>query len=469
MKKTKIIATLGPETFTPDKIRQLMKAGMNVVRINMSHEIEPGLLEDVVHWIRDEGKSLDKSAAILFYLCGPKIRVGNLQGVLSIEIQKGNKYSIGYEGCDIPLNIPLSFSTQSKDGLVKVDDGSLSFQIVESGNSELILRSRNSGSIYQGKGVNFPGIKLNLPSVTEKDLRDLEQAVKLGADWLAMSFVRSANDMSFIKKALKEHNVEIPVIAKIEKPEAIEDLGAIISTFDGILVARGDLGVEMPLQVLPVLQKKIVNECLLKQKPVIIATQMLETMIQKPNPTRAEVNDIANAIYDGADAMMLSGETAIGKYPVESVQIMSEIAESVERDMDWQNFNRYIDQKGGPANDKRSSICHAAMTLANDLSIQTIVIMTESGQTAIKMAQHRPKAQIYALCSHKHVFQMLSLIWGITPVLVDSFQSTDEMILSSGKILKDNNYLKEGDKYIITAGAPVGVTGTTNMIKIHVV
>jgi len=308
-----------------------------------------------------------------------------------------------------------------------------------------------------------------LPSVTEKDIIDLEQAVKLGADWLAMSFVRSARDLGFIKEAQKEHNVEIPVIAKIEKPEAIEDLGAIISTFDGILVARGDLGVEMPLQELPILQKKIVNECLLKQKPVIIATQMLETMIQKPNPTRAEVNDIANAIYDGADAVMLSGETAIGKYPVESVKIMSEIADSVERDMDWQNFNRYIHQKAGPENDKRSSICHAAMTLSNDLSIQTIVIMTESGQTAIKMAQHRPKAQIYALCSHKHVFQMLSLIWGITPVLVDSFQSTDEMILSSGKILKDNNYLKAGDKYIITAGAPVGVTGTTNMIKIHVV
>ena len=469
MKKTKIIATLGPVTFTQDKIRQLMKAGMNVVRINMSHEIEPGLLEDVVHWIRDEGKSLDKSIAILFDLCGPKIRVGNLQGALSIEIQEGNKYSIGYEGCDIPLNIPLSFSTKSKDGLVKVDDGSLSFQIVESGDRKLTLLSINSGAIFQGKGVNFPGIKLNLPSVTEKDLRDLEQAVKLGADWLAMSFVRSANDLSFIKDALKEHNVEIPVIAKIEKPEAIEDLGAIISTFDGILVARGDLGVEMPIQELPILQKKIVNECLLKQKPVIIATQMLETMIQKPNPTRAEVNDIANAIYDGADAVMLSGETAIGKYPVESVQIMSEIADSVERDMDWQNFNRYIYKKAGPDNDKRSSICHAAMTLSNDLSIQTIVIMTESGQTAIKMAQHRPKAQIYALCSHKHVFQMLSLIWGITPVLVDSFQSTDEMILHSGKILKDNNYLEAGDKYIITAGAPAGVTGTTNMIKIHVV
>ncbi len=469
MKKTKIIASLGPATFSKDKICQLLKAGMNVVRINMSHEIEPGLLEDVVQWIRDEGNSLDISVAILFDLCGPKIRVGNLQGAQSIEIQEGNKYSIGYKDCDISLNSPLSFSTKSKDALVKIDDGRLSFQIVESCNSKLTLLSINSGTIFQGKGVNFPGIKLKLPSVTEKDLKDLEYAVKLKADWLAMSFVRSASDLGFIKEAQKEHNVEIPVIAKIEKPEAIEDLGAIISTFDGILVARGDLGVEMPLQKLPILQKKIVNECLLKQKPVIIATQMLETMIQKPNPTRAEVNDIANAIYDGADAVMLSGETAIGKYPIESVQIMSKIADSVERDMDWQNFNRYIYKKAVSDNDKRSSICHAAMILSNDLSIQNIVIMTESGQTAIKMAQHRPKAQIYALCSHKHVFQMLSLIWGITPVLVDSFQSTDEMILSSGKIMKDKNYLNAGDKYIITSGAPVGVTGTTNMIKIHVV
>ena len=467
MKKTKIIATLGPATLSKEKIAQLLKAGMNVVRINMSHKVESELLQDAINWIRMEAQNLNISVAILFDLGGPKIRVGNLQGIPSINIVKGNKYSIGYEGCDIPLNIPLSFTHKTQNGLVKVDDGNLSFQIITSGDKELTLISQSSGTILPGKGVNFPGIKLNLPSVTEKDLKDLELAVKLGADWLAMSFVRSANDQSLIRKALEKYNIKIPVIAKIEKPEAIEDLDEIISTFDGILVARGGLGVEMPLRELPILQKKIVNGCLQKHKPVIIATQMLETMIQSPNPTRAEVNDIANAIYDGADAVMLSGETAIGKYPVESVQIMSEIADSVERDMDWKNFNRYINQETGRINDKRSSICHAAMTLSNDLSIQTIVIMTESGQTAIKMAQYRPKAHIYALCSHRLVFQMLSLIWGITPVLVDSFQSTDEMIQSSGKILKDNKYLETGDQYIITAGAPVGVTGTTNMLKIH--
>ena len=467
MKNTKIIATLGPATFTRDKIRQLMEVGMNVVRINMSHEVEQGLLQDVVNWIRQEAKTLNKSIGILFDLCGPKIRVGKFEGSESIKVVKGKKYSLGDKGCDIPLNIPLTFSQKPKRGLVKIDDGALSFEIANSEAKELILISKNTGIIIQGKGINFPGIKVDLPSVTDKDLTDLKRAVELGANWLAMSFVRSSNDVSFIKKELNKYNVEIPVIAKIEKPEAIADLGAIIDAFDGILVARGDLGVEMPLRELPILQKKIVNECLKKDRPVIIATQMLETMKQSPSPTRAEVNDIANAIYDGADAVMLSAETAIGEYPLESIQMMSEIANSVESDLDWQNFNRYIYQQTEGIIDRRSSICHAVMTLANDLSIQTIVIMTESGQTAIKMAHYRPKAQIYALCAHKRVFHMLSLIWGITPVLVDSFHSTDEMIQASGAILKENNHLKTGDKFIITAGAPVGVTGTTNMIKIH--
>ena len=467
MKKNKIIATLGPATFTKEKIRQIMEVGMDVARINMSHMVANGLLKDVVGWIRKEANDLDKSVAILFDLCGPKIRVGELKENQSIEIVKGNEYRLGYKGYDIPLNIPLLFSNNSKNELVKVDDGKLVFLIVKSEEQELTLLAQNSGTILSGKGVNFPGITLNLPSVTEKDIQDLELAVKLGADWLAMSFVRSANDLNLIKEALEKYQVEIPVIAKIEKPEAMDNLSDIINAFDGILVARGDLGVEMPIKELPILQKQIVNKCLQKHKPVIIATQMLESMIHNPHPTRAEVNDIANAIYDGVDAIMLSGETAIGKYPVESVKIMSEIADSVEKDMDWNNFNRYIRQDTKRILDKRSSICHAVMTLSNDLSIRNIIIMTESGQTAIKMAQYRPTAQIYALCAHKVVSQMLSLIWGITPVLVDTFQSTDEMIQNSGKILKDKNYLKKGEKYIITAGAPVGVTGATNMIKIH--
>ena len=223
----------------------------------------------------------------------------------------------------------------------------------------------------------------------------------------------------------------------------------------------------MSLHELPILQKKIVNECLKRQKPVIIATQMMESMIKNSKPTRAEVNDIANAIYDGADAVMLSGETAGGKFPIDSVQMMADIANSVERDIDLKNFNRYIGKDATFKNNHRSSICHAAMNLADDLSLDTIVIMTESGKMAMQMAQYRPQARIFALCSHKRVLQFLSLIWGIHSELIDSFIDTDDMFDFSSKLLMDRGYLKEGEKYIITAGAPIGVTGSTNMLKIH--
>jgi pyruvate kinase len=350
---------------------------------------------------------------------------------------------------------------------VKANDGNLSFDIVEVENNTLKLSAHNSGEISSGKGVNFPGVKLDLPSLTEKDKTDLKLAVELGADWLAMSFVRSANDYGIINKELERLGASIPVIAKIEKPEAIDNLGAIIDSFDGILVARGDLGVEMPLKELPVLQKKIVNECLQKRKPVIIATQMLDTMIHSPNPTRAEVNDIANAIYDGADAMMLSGETTVGEYAVESVKMMDEVACSIDKDLDTQNFNRYIYKESWRIQDFRGSICHAAMILSNDLSINNIVIMTETGLTAMKMARYRPKARIFALCTTEKVCSQLSLIWGVTPVLVEPYSTTEEMIQSTGSLLKKLGFVDKGDLFIITAGVSAGVSGTTNMIKIH--
>ena len=467
MRKTKIIATLGPATFKKNKIHDLLIAGVNVFRINMSHEIDIILLKEVIQWSYDEAKKMDASIAILFDLCGPKIRVGNFKKNDSMVIDKGNIYTLGNKDCNIPLNISLSFSSISENALVKVDDGALSFEIVESSENHISILSHDSGKIFSGKGINFPGINLNLPSVTNKDLKDIEQAVSLGADWIAMSFVRSSDDYGIIKNVLDDHKAQIPIIAKIEKPEAIDDLDGIINAFDGILVARGDLGVEMSLQELPILQKRIVNKCLQRQKPVIIATQMMESMIENSNPTRAEVNDIANAIYDGADAVMLSGETAIGDFPVESVNMMSKIADSVEKDYDLRNFNRYIHQVVMSNDEDRRSICHAAMNLSDDLSLDTIVIMTESGKMAIEMAQYRPKAQIYALCSKKSVFHFLSLIWGINSVFIDSHDETEDMFDFISKLLMRKGYVKKGDKYIITAGSPVGISGSTNMLKIH--
>ena len=466
MRKTKIIATLGPASFNQETISGLMDNGMDVARINMSHYNESIGLDKHIAFIREQAAKYSRTVAILFDLCGPKIRVGKLKNG-TIEINKGSHYTLGGTNCDIPLNIDLSFTSHSSGGEVKVNDGSLSFDIVEVEDNTLKLSAHNSGEISSGKGVNFPGVKLDLPSLTKKDKRDLKLAVELGADWLAMSFVRSAKDYSIINKELETLGASIPVIAKIEKPEAIDNLGVIIDSFDGILVARGDLGVEMPLKELPILQKKIVNECLQKRKPVIIATQMLDTMIHSPNPTRAEVNDIANAIYDGADAMMLSGETTVGEYAVESVKMMDEVACSIDKDLDTQNFNRYIYQERWRIQDFRGSICHAAMILSNDLSINNIVIMTETGLTAMKMARYRPKARIFALCTTEKVCSRLSLIWGVTPVLVKPYSTTEEMIQSTGSLLKKLGFVDKGDLFIITAGVSAGVSGTTNMIKIH--
>jgi pyruvate kinase len=466
VKKTKIIATLGPVSFNEETILGLINNGMDVARINMSHYNENIGLDKHIRFIREQTKKINRNMAILFDLGGPKIRVGKVDSG-TIKIKKGSHYTLGGTNCDIPLNKKLSFDSYTSGGEVKVNDGNLSFDIVEVGNNTLKLLAHNSGEISSGKGVNFPGVKLDLPSLTEKDKIDLQLAVELGADWLAMSFVRSANDYSIINKELERLGASIPVIAKIEKPEAIDNLGAIIDSFDGILVARGDLGVEMPLKELPVLQKKIVNECLQKRKPVIIATQMLDTMIQSPNPTRAEVNDIANAIYDGADAMMLSGETTVGEYAVESVKMMAEVATSIDKDLDTQNFNRYIYKESWRLQDFRGSICHAAMILSNDLSINNIVIMTETGLTAMKMARYRPKARIFALCTNKQVCSQLSLIWGVTPILVEVYSTTEKMISNTGSLLKKLKYVNKGDLFIITAGVSAGVSGTTNMLKIH--
>lgn len=467
MKRTKIIATLGPSSNTQDKIIDLIHAGMDVARINMSHSQNEKDVIRLVNIIRNEAKNAKRSVSVLFDLAGPKLRVKRFSNNLSISIIKGENYSIGYNNADIPIDVKLKFKSIEEGASVKINDGNLSFKVIEYQNNLLNLLAENSGEITSGKGVNFPGVTLNIPAVTEKDLSDLKLALDLDIDWIAMSFVRNVEDTEPIIEVFEKKSKSIPMIAKIEKPEALENLSQIIDHFDGILVARGDLGVEMPLEELPILQKKIVNRCLRKRKPVIIATQMLETMIENPSPTRAEVNDVANAIYDGADAVMLSGETAMGKYPIETLKIMSAITKSVENDFDQSNFNRNIQfQKSGTI-DNRQSIAHAVFTLANDMKINHIVIMTESGETAKQMALYRPDAIIYALCPNWHVCRELNLIWGIIPIHVEEFSSTDQMLNYSSSILKELNFLKKGDVYVLTAGVPVGVSGTTNMLKIH--
>ena len=467
MKRTKIIATLGPASNSPEIISDLIKSGMDVARINMSHSFDENAIKTLVNVVRKEAESANRSVSIIFDLAGPKLRVKRFYIDKSILIEKDSKYTIGYLDSDIPIDLDLRFKSIESGASVKINDGNLSFRVITHNNNQLELVAENSGEIVSGKGVNFPGVKLNIPAVTDKDLINLRLALAMDIDWIAMSFVRNIEDCEPIQKIFKEQSKYIPMIAKIEKPEAVENLSQIIDKFDGILVARGDLGVEMPLQELPILQKKIVNRCLRKRKPVIIATQMLETMIENPSPTRAEVNDVANAIYDGADAVMLSGETAIGNFPIETLNIMSAITKSVENDYDQSNFNQNIQfQKSGMI-ENRQSIAHAVFTLAKDMKIKHIVIMTEGGETAKQMAFYRPNATIYALCPNWNVCRKLNLIWGIIPVLVKEYNSTDQMLEQSSTILKQLNFLEKGDIFILTAGVPVGISGTTNMLKIH--
>ena len=468
MKKTKIIATIGPSSDNLINLKKMILSGMNIARINMSHQYDLHDLKKLITKIRKLAEELDHSVAILFDLCGPKIRVNFQNKRQNIKVKKNQEFTLGNGKVDIPINLPLKFKNIKPGALVKIDDGYLSFKVEGTKDNILKIKSQTNGEIINGKGINLPGIDLDLDTVTKKDIDDVKLALELKIDWLAMSFVRSEKDILKLNKIFQKYDHQIPVIAKIEKPEAIQNLKKIAQAFDGILVARGDLGVEMPINQLPLLQKEIVNKCLQNKKPVIIATQMLESMINNVNPTRAEVNDIANAIYDGVDAVMLSAETAVGKYPTESVEMMSSIAYTVEADLDPLNFSRYIPDKVRKS-DRRSSICHAAMNISNDLDIKAIIVMTESGSTAIKMAQYRPNSNIYALCPYPDTCRMLSLIWGVTSIKVKQYTSTDEMISNYISIMKDKKYINKGDKVIITAGVPIGISGTTNMIKIHVV
>ena len=461
--RTKIVATIGPSSSSKSMIEKMITAGMNVARINMSHYSSDFDIFSIVKTIRDIAKQQNKSIAILMDLPGPKIRTGNKD---IIPISRGKEYTLGLDA-DIPINTDLKFNKLNNSAKVKIDDGKLSFRIIKKiSNSKIRIKAKNSGNIGFRKGINISGLGLGLPSVNRKDLEYVKLAIKLDLDWIALSFVQSINDRDSIDKLFKRSKKVIPLIAKIEKPEAIEKIDSIIDGFDGVLIARGDLGLEMELEKVPSLQKKIIKKCNLKCKPVITATQMLESMISNPLPTRAEVNDVAGAIYDGSDAIMLSGETAIGEFPLESIRMMKSITVNVEKEiLDTDEFNRFV--QAPSTNNPKKSICYSAYQMSKDLGIKVMIIMTESGDTGNTMSSFRPNAIIIAMTPNQHIYQRLSLSWGILPVKVRKFKSTDQMLTFNKKFLIDNGAIKEGDLFIMTAGVPVGVTGTTNMIKIE--
>jgi pyruvate kinase len=462
-KRTKIIATIGPASSSPGVIARLIKAGMDAARLNFSH----GERKDHtsrIRLIRQASERAGKPIAIIQDLQGPKLRVGVMQND-GVTLKRGELVTITTKkvvgtGSRISITYPrLTKDLQSGD-TVLFDDGKLEARVVRRSGSDLQCKVIRGGVLKSHKGVNLPGARLTLPSLSRKDRQDLLFGIEHGVDYVALSFVRTASDIQATRAFLRKAGANIPIIAKIEKPEAIDNLADIIHAADGIMVARGDLGVEMSPEQVPLLQKLIIRACNEAEKPVITATQMLESMIENPHPTRAEASDVANAILDGTDCVMLSGETAVGKHPVQAVAVMARIAEQAETSLEPLPPDRHI---GG----MDESVAHAACRAAAEQHARAIVTFTQSGSTALLVSKHRPAADIIAPTPFERVARKVSLYWGVIPVILKAMQTTDAMIRSVETIMLEKDLARRRDVIVITAGVPIGVAGSTNMMKLH--
>jgi len=462
-KRTKIIATIGPSSSSPAIIARLIQAGMDAARLNFSH----GDWNDHatrIRRIRLEAEKAGKQIAIILDLQGPKLRVGAVQHD-AVTLRHGDTVTVTTRkvmGTDKVFSITYPRLTKDlKIGArVLLDDGRLELTVLAKSAAGLQCKVIRGGILRSHKGVNLPGALISLPSLSPKDKADLRFGIAHDVDYVALSFVRTANDISATRKFMKAHGANIPVIAKIEKPQAIQNLDEIILASDGVMVARGDLGVEMSPEQVPMLQKRIINACNAAEKPVITATQMLESMIENPQPTRAEASDVANAILDGTDCVMLSGETAMGKYPVQTVEVMARIAEQAEASVAPRSPNGEL---SGPD----ESVAHAACRAAEEQHARAIVTFTQSGSTALMVSKHRPSMSIIAPTPFDQVARKMSLYWGVTPILLKSKRTTDDMIASVERAMLFIKLARKRDLIVITAGVPIGVAGSTNMMKIH--
>lgn len=472
MKKTKIVCTIGPASEREEILRQLFLNGMNVARLNFSHgnHEEHKKRIDIIKKLREE---LGLPIGIMLDTKGPEIRLGNFSQE-SIELGDGDSFVLTTR--DIVGD--ESIANVSYKGIVKdintgnrilIDDGLVELKVVEILNdTDIKCTVLNGGTLKDHKGVNIPNVAINLPAVTKKDIEDIKFGIKNGIDFVAASFIRKAEDVLEIRKILEENGGEhIDIISKIENQEGVDNIDEIIKASDGIMVARGDLGVEIETEEIPLIQKQIIRKCNIAGKPVITATQMLDSMMRNPRPTRAEVTDVANAILDGTDSIMLSGETAAGKYPVESVKTMHNIATRTETSSEYLEIlkSKLIDKNISTTN----AISKATCTTAEDLEASAIITATSSGYTSKAISKFRPKAPIIAATTTERVMRKLSLVWGVYPVLSLKSDVTDEVIDRSIHSAMEKGYIKEGDLIIITAGIPVGVSGTTNLIKVHTV
>ncbi|MFN4909971.1 MAG: pyruvate kinase [Flavobacteriales bacterium] len=471
MNKTKIVATIGPSSTSRSVLKEMFIAGLNVCRINFSH----GSYEqhaEVINTVRALNQELNANVAILADLQGPKIRTGEMENN-GIPLEVGqtcqiitepivgnqNKFSINYK------NLPRDVNGGEK---ILLDDGKLVLEVVESDKKSIITCVVVQGGLLSSKkGVNFPNTRISLPSLTEKDILDLHFALEHQVDWIGLSFVRSARDIIELKHHITEQNGKAKVIAKIEKPEALDCIDDIIMETDGVMVARGDLGVEVPYQRVPLIQKMLIEKCISHAKPVIVATQMMESMITNMTPSRAEVNDVANAVLDGTDAVMLSGETSMGKYPVEVIQTISNIIEEVEKSPDLYHKEEIPDVK----NERfiSDSICFNACRLAQRVEAKAIITMSFSGYTAYKISSQRPDTAIYVFTSNRSILSQLNLLWGVKAFYYDKQISTDHTIADIKYIMKSQGYLNAGDLVINIASIPLEDLGGSNMLKLSYV
>ena len=472
-KRTKIVATVGPACDSYEQLLSLIKAGVNVFRLNFSHGTHEDKLK-IINYVREINKTEPYNIAILGDLQGPKLRVGEIEGG-SIELQNGDDIIFSTEKqMGTKHKVYVSYPNLTKD--VKVgeriflDDGKLEVQVKEIVNDKEIKATiLLGGLLLPKKGVNLPDSALTMPSLTEKDIADLEFIITNNLDWVALSFVRTSQDIIELKKIIKSRKSKIKVIGKIEMPEAIKNLRDIIIESDGIMVARGDLGVEVPVEQVPTIQKDIIRKCMHRAKPVIVATQMMESMMDRTKPNRSEVTDVANAVLEGADAVMLSGETATGKYPVLVVETMCKIILEVENNTYDYNRDDILAPQPHSPSFISDAICYSACKLANDTKAAALIGMTQSGYTGFMLSSYRPQSPLYIFSKEKTLINQLSLSWGVRALYYGEEESLDDIIFDQIDILKERGFLKKGDIVVNTGSTPIDLHLPTNVVKVATV
>ncbi|HEY9772252.1 MAG TPA: pyruvate kinase [Planktothrix sp.] len=467
MTRTKLIATIGPSCRDPVILEKLIRAGMDIARINCSHADHDSIASICVD-VREISQRLDKAVGVLLDLSGPKLRTGKLTGGTPVDLVAGEKFTLTSRKIEgnkdiVSCNYTLLPQEVKTSDMILLDDGIIELKVLKTTETEVECEVMNGGQLKDKQGINLPGVRLSIPALTEKDKADLEFGLKYDVDFVALSFVRDAQDIIHLKDLIGEHWPPVFVIAKLEKPEAVDHLEDILDVTDGVMIARGDMGVELPPEKVPPVQKLITRRSNAKGKPVITATQMLDSMIINPRPTRAEASDVANAIFDGTDAVMLSEETAMGKWPVESVRMMRRIATAAEASIDFTHLHQHEMPTSAHA------IAHAACNMAVDMKARVIAAFTKTGSTARLISQFRPPGPIVALTQHVHVYRQLTLVWGTTPLMLTEVSDSESTLALVEETLLKRGIVAPKDSVVITGGLPIAARGPANFVKLSTI